>query len=139
MAMQTSGDKLPLSEINVTPLVDVMLVLLIIFMLTAHQLEQGVKVELPEVTVAALPAKTDQLVLTVTKDQKVFVGEVETPLSQVDSTLREAFTRRTSKELYLRADKDVPYGFVVKVMAAARKAEVSGMGLVTEPERIKSP
>jgi biopolymer transport protein TolR len=139
MAMQGGGNNLPMSEINVTPLVDVMLVLLIIFMLTAHQMEQGVKVELPQVTVASLPAKTDQLVLSITKDQKIYIGEVETPLAKVKATLEQAFIGRSSKDVYLRADKDVPYGFVVMVMAAARRADVSGMGLVTEPERIKSP
>ncbi|HUT54290.1 MAG TPA: ExbD/TolR family protein [bacterium] len=139
MAMQSGGNNLPMSEINVTPLVDVMLVLLIIFMLTAHQLEQGVKVELPQVTVAALPAKTDELVLTITKDRKIYINEVETPQDKVAATLEQAFVSRSSKDVYLRADQDVPYGFVVRVMAAARKADVAGMGLVTEPERIKSP
>jgi len=139
MAMQSGDNKLPMSEINVTPLVDVMLVLLIIFMLTAHQMEQGVKVDLPEVTVSALPTKTDELVITITKDQKIFLDKIDTPLNKAEATIKEILTGKTSKQIYLRADKDVPYGYVVQVMAAARKADIAGMGLVTEPERIKSP
>jgi len=141
MAMQLGGgrDHAPMSEINVTPLVDVMLVLLIIFMLTAPHLEQGVKVDLPEVTVTPFPAQTDEMVITVTGGQEVFMDSTKVPLEKLEATLRQAVTARPGKDVYMKADKDVPYGFVVQVMAAARKAGVPGLGMVTEPEKIKSP
>ena len=132
-------DQLPMSEINVTPLVDVMLVLLNIFMLTAPHLEQGVNVDLPEVTVSSFPARTDELIITVTGKQKVWLDDATIPVEKLEPVLREAVASRTAKQVYIRADKDVPYGFVVKVMAAARKAGVTGLGMVTEPERIDSP
>jgi len=140
--MQAGGrdQQLPMSEINVTPLVDVMLVLLIIFMLTAPHLEQGVKVDLPEVTtVSAFPARTDELVITVTKDRKIYMDNIEVPLERVGPALKEAVAVRTGKDVYMRADQDVPYGFVVQVMAAVRTAGVPGLGMVTEPEKINSP
>ena len=140
MAMNTGGrNRLPMSEINVTPLVDVMLVLLIIFMITAPHLEQGVDVNLPEVTVSPFPARTDELIIKVTGDQKIMLDDVQTPLERLEPVLREAVASRSSESVYIRADKDVSYGFVVRVMAAARKAGVTGLGLVTEPERIKTP
>ena len=139
--MQAGGgrDHLPMSEINVTPLVDVMLVLLIIFMLTAPHLEQGVEVNLPNATVTPFPARTDELVISVSRDQEVFVDSTKVPLDKLEPMLREAVKVRQGKNVYLRADEGVPYGFVVQVMAAARKAGVPGMGMVTEVEKIKKP
>lgn len=132
-------DQLPMSEINVTPLVDVMLVLLIIFMVAAPHLEQGVGVDLPEVTVAPFPAITDEIVITVTENKKIYIGEVAMSIDKLGPVLKEAVAQRSGKDVYIRADQDVPYGFVVKVMAAARKAGVVGLGMVTEPEKISSP
>jgi biopolymer transport protein TolR len=142
MAITTggSGNHLPMSEINVTPLVDVMLVLLIIFMVTAPHLEKGVDVELPEVAMAAqLPPKTDQLEVKVTRDQKVYLDGVETPLDKLEGVIRERLTKQRGKEVFVRADKNVPYGMVVKVMAAAQAAGVSGLSMVTQPEEFKQP
>lgn len=129
---------LPMSEINVTPLVDVMLVLLIIFMLTAPHLQQGVSVDLPQVTMSAFPVKTDELVITVTEGKKVFLDDIEVEVERLGPVLEETLSGRAGKEVYLRADQDVPYGFVVGVMAAARKAGVPGLGMVTEPEEIET-
>jgi biopolymer transport protein TolR len=134
-----SGNNLPISEINVTPLVDVMLVLLIIFMVAAPHLEQGVPVKLPEVTVTPLPAQTGEFIITVTRDKNVYLNKEKTRLSRLEPILREVVKTRGDKDVYIRADRDVPYGVVVRVMAAARKAGIQGLGMVTEPERIKEP
>jgi biopolymer transport protein TolR len=134
-----SGDNLPISEINVTPLVDVMLVLLIIFMVAAPHLEQGVPVKLPEVTVTPLPAQTDEFIITVTEDKNVYLNKEKTSLSRLEPILREVVKARGDRDVYIRADRDVPYGVVVRVMAAARKAGIEGLGMVTEPERIREP
>jgi len=140
MHVGPGNNNLPMSEINVTPLVDVMLVLLIIFMLTAPHLEQGVEVELPQVTATAFPVKPDEeVVITVTKAKDVYVKDVKVPVGKLGATLKQVAEESVGKDVYLRADKDVPYGFVVQVMAEAKKAGVAGLGMVTEPEEIKSP
>jgi biopolymer transport protein TolR len=142
MAMTSGGGgtHLPMSEINVTPLVDVMLVLLIIFMVTAPHLEKGVDVKLPEVAAAqSLPAKTDQLTIKITRDEKVFLDGNDTPVNQLEAVIRQRLTKQNNKDVFIRADKGVPYGLVVKVMAAAQAAGVSGLGVVTTQEEIKAP
>ena len=136
--MQTSSnDSVPMSEINVTPLVDVMLVLLIIFMITAPKLEQGVHVDLPQVVTEPLPVQSEELVLSVTREQKIYINKYEIGLGDLESRLLHILEERPDRDVFLRADKDLPYGFVVEVMAEVRKAGVSMMGMVTEPERIR--
>ena len=140
MAMTPNRDNnLPLSDINVTPLVDVMLVLLIIFMVTAPHLEQGVPVELPQVTVTSLPTDTDELVITVNGRKEIFLDGVLTTIDKLEPQITETMKNRQGKDVFLRADKGVDYGFVVQVMAAVRRAGVPGIGMVTEPERVKTP
>jgi len=135
VAVQRAGSNdRPLSEINVTPLVDVMLVLLIIFMVTAPLMQQGVDVDLPETTSQPLRSKEEPLVLTVKKDGKYYLGSREVPAEQLRSKLESIFEGRDSKELFLRADKLAPYGVVVKALAAAREAGAKQLGMVTEPE-----
>ncbi len=128
---------LPMSEINVTPFVDVMLVLLVIFMITAPRLEQGVKVDLPVVTTTPLPASTDELILSITKDKKIYINRYQVSMKDLKPKLEQVMTRRANRDLYLRADKDVAYGFVVKTLAEVRKAGVNTLGMITEPERVK--
>ena len=123
-----------MSEINVTPFVDVMLVLLIIFMVTAPLMQQGMDVDLPETTTQPLRVKDDPLVLTVQKDGKYFLARKEVPLSELVPKLEAVFDARGSSEIFLRADRDTPYGVVVKAMSAAREAGSTQMGVVTEPE-----
>ncbi len=124
------------AEINVTPFVDVMLVLLVIFMITAPVLEQGVAVKLPEVTTTALPGQSQELVITVTAGEGIFINKYEVKLDELPVKMKEILAQRSSKDLYLRADQNVPYGFVVQVMATLRESGAHGIGLVTEPERI---
>jgi len=117
--------------------VDVMLVLLIIFMVTAPRLEQGVKVDLPQVTAAALPQVSEELVISVTRDRRVYLNRYAVPLSELEPKLEQILARRANKDVYLRADKDVAYGFVVQVMAEVKKAGIASLGMVTEPERVQ--
>ena len=125
----------PLSEINVTPFVDVMLVLLIIFMVTAPMMQQGVDVDLPDTTTQPLRMKDEPLILSVKKNGKYFLGRTEIPLADLEAKLEAIFEGRDSKEIFLRADTAAPYGVVVKALAAAREAGASKLGMVTEPER----
>lgn len=135
--MEMSGkDGVPMSEINVTPLVDVMLVLLIIFMVTAPKLEQGVKVDLPRVTAAALPEVSEELVLSVTRDKKIYLNRYVVPLPELKPKLEQILSQRANREVYFRADQAVAYGFVVQVLAEVKKAGVSSLGMVTEPEQV---
>ena len=127
------GSRRTLAEINVTPLVDVMLVLLIIFMVAAPMIQQGVPVNLPQVVATELPAQTDLLVVTVDRSGKVHLGRTQVSVEGLAEKLGTILGRRQSKEAYLRADRDVPYGLVVRVMAELRKAGVERLGMVTEP------
>jgi biopolymer transport protein TolR len=124
-----------LSEINVVPLVDVMLVLLIIFMVTAPMMQQGVDVDLPETTTQPIRVQDEPLILTVQKDGKVHIGRREIPQAELREKLVAIFEGRDSRELFLRADKEAPYGVVVKALAAAREAGATKLGMVTEPEK----
>lgn len=135
--MEISGkDGIPMSEINVTPLVDVMLVLLIIFMVTAPKLESGVNVDLPRVTAAALPSQSEELVLSITRDRRLYLNRYQVPLNELKPKLAAVLAERAHHDVYLRADKDVAYGFVVQVMAEVKAAGISSLGMVTEPERV---
>ena len=124
----------PLSEINVTPFVDVMLVLLIIFMVTAPMMQQGVDVDLPKTTTQNLRIKDEPLVLTVKRDGKYYLGRKEIPAADLGAKLEAIFEGLDRKELFLRADQRAQYGVVVKALAAAREAGATKLGMVTEPE-----
>ena len=123
----------PLAEINVTPLVDVMLVLLIIFMVTAPMLSMGIDVNLPRVKAKRVDVAEEKLVLTVSETREIFLNKTKMPLGELKSKLEAIFSNRIDREIFLRADKNVPYGFVVEVMSEVRKAGVDKLGMITEP------
>ena len=122
-----------MSEINVTPMVDVMLVLLIIFMVTAPLIQQGVKVDLPEAKAPSLDVKEDRVVLTIAKDETIYVGKTEIARDQLESKLQSNVKLQRDKEIYLHADRSLPYGFVVDIMAVIKQAGVENVGMVTDP------
>ncbi len=122
------------SEINVTPFVDVMLVLLIIFMVTAPMLVQGVDVTLPRTTAAPLAEKVDHLVVTVRQDGQVYLNEQAVGVDYLTRKLELILVDMGARDVYLRADKSVPYGRVVEIMARIKKAGVTSLGMVTLPE-----
>ncbi len=122
-----------MSEINVTPLVDVMLVLLIIFMVTAPMLTQGVDVNLPQANAKALHAEEERLVVTVDANSRIFVGKQGVEFNRLSPLLKEVVSRRIDRQVYFRADRTVPYGFVVKVIAEVRNSGIEKLGMVTEP------
>jgi biopolymer transport protein TolR len=122
-----------MSEINVTPFVDVMLVLLIIFMVTAPMLQMGIDVNLPRVKAKSVDVAEEKLVLTINGAKEIFLNKSRIPLAELGIKLGYIFASRIEREVYLRADRNVPYGFVVEVMAEVRKAGVDKLGMITEP------
>lgn len=132
MAFDELGDS-SLSQINVTPLVDVMLVLLVIFMVTAPILQQGLGVELPQVESGPMAGQEDQLVVAVGREGGVYLNATQLELGALQTTLASIVQTRPDRTVYLHADKNVMYGRVVEVMAAVRRAGVVRLGMVTEP------
>ncbi len=138
MAASAGGSgRQTLTEINVTPLVDVMLVLLIIFMVTAPLIQQGVEVNLPEARAKAVEAEEQKLVLSIKADKSLYLGTSEdaarVPFERLEEKLRANTRAMKDKELYLHADKALPYGFVVDVMATVQRAGVVNVGMITNP------
>jgi biopolymer transport protein TolR len=122
-----------LAEINVTPLVDVVLVLLIIFMVTAPMLQMGIDVNLPRVKSKSIDISEEKLVLTINGAKEIFINKTKIPMSDLRVKLESIFTARIDKEIFLRADKNVPYGSVVEIMSEVRKAGIDKLGMITEP------
>jgi biopolymer transport protein TolR len=125
-----------LSEINIIPLVDVILVLLLIFMLTAPLMYRGIDVNLPK-TAGKPTAVEERMVLTVTKEQTIYVNDKPVALGALEQTLRDLFKNRQDKTLYLRADQALQYGLVVETMDRVRRAGIEKLGMVTEPTRAR--
>jgi biopolymer transport protein TolR len=138
MAIGTSGSgRQTLTEINVTPLVDVMLVLLIVFMVTAPLIQQGVEVKLPEAKAEPVKAEEQKLVLSVKADRSIWLGTDAQParvsLEDLEQRLRSNARLSRDHELYLMADRRLPYGYVVEVMATVQRAGVTNLGMITNP------
>lgn len=136
MGMSAGGkqSRAVLSEINVTPLVDVMLVLLIIFMVTAPMMQQGLDVQLPEAKNSGVSVSDEPFVLSIKANKKLYVGETVIPMEKLGSKLKAIFETRKNKQLYLQADKSVDYGFVAETMGEIRAAGIYNIGLITLPK-----
>ncbi len=128
--MRVERDRGVMSEINVTPLVDVMLVLLIIFMVTAPLLQQGIDVNLPKAKGKDMPPE-ERIALVIKKDMKVYMND--SPVSMADMRRKLQAVSKMNPNVFLKADKDVPYGFVVEVMGEIKEAGIEKLGMVTEP------
>ncbi len=126
-----------MSDINVTPFVDVMLVLLIIFMVTAPMMIQGLTVDLPEATAKPLDSEKEHLIITIDKDHHVHINDYQVTVESLSAKMIKILQSRGHREVYLKADKNIPYGIVVQVMAEIKGAGVEQLGMITEPAVMK--
>ncbi|HOW51981.1 MAG TPA: biopolymer transporter ExbD [bacterium] len=135
MSMGSIGGKRrrAIAEINITPMVDIMLVLLIIFMVAAPMIEQGVDLDLPQTETIPIENPKDKFILRVFKNEKIFIEKAEIPIKQLEEKLRTNAKLQEDRELFLYASQRLPYGFVVRVMAIVKKAGISKIYLVTDP------
>ncbi|BDV41108.1 protein TolR [Geotalea uraniireducens] len=134
---RSNGDRSTMSQINVTPLVDVMLVLLVIFMVTAPMMQQGVQVNLPKAETKAMSTQDEAVVVSIKQDGKVYVNSTEVAPGDLQAKLTSMVANRAKKEVFLKADRDVPYGQVVTTMAEIKGAGIERLGMVTEPAQRK--
>ena len=132
MAIGSGSDRL-MSDINVTPFVDVMLVLLIIFMVTAPMMVQGVDVALPEVSATPMVTDKENLTVTIDRDANIYINDFQVRMDFLKDKLEKILAGKTDREGFFRADKDVSYGVVVSVMAEIKAAGVDKLGMVTDP------
>jgi biopolymer transport protein TolR len=140
MAFNHGGDpRGMMADINVTPLVDVMLVLLIIFMVTAPMMTQGMEVALPQVDTTALRTEGENVVITLNSEGRIFIDENETSYDNLSDKIKRIVEFKNASQVHLRADQDIPYGRVAAVMGEVRAAGVNNLGLVTEPENLVRP
>jgi len=142
MAFSLNTDrKAAMSEINVTPLVDVMLVLLIIFMVTAPMMQEGVSVELPQAKGAPIEKEqhAEEIIISVSDKGNVFINEVPVKEENLPARVAEATKDKPRREVYLRADKTVPYGTVVRIMGALKTAGIANLGMITTPQEDAAP
>lgn len=133
--MDTGSDNQELmSDINVTPFVDVMLVLLVIFMVAAPMMVQGVDVDLPQATSKPLKGEQDKLIISVDQDRKVYINDQSINVEYLTDRLNKILENFSERNVYLRADKDVPYGIVINVVSKIKEAGVGTLGMITLPE-----
>lgn len=136
MAMTSGGSKsrAVLSEINVTPLVDVMLVLLIMFMVTTPLMQQGIEVDLPKTSSAGVEMTDEPFILVIDAAKNITVAKNQVTLESLKARLKAIFQNRKNKQVYIQADQHVEYGIVAEVMAEVRAAGIFNIGLVTVPK-----
>jgi len=132
---QNNRNSKPVSDINVTPLVDVILVLLIIFMVTAPMLQMGIDVNLPRVKAKSVDVGEEKLILTINADREIYINRYKATINDLRTKLESIFAARIDREIFMRADETVPYGFVVEVMSEVRKAGVDKLGMITKPPK----
>jgi len=137
LGSRDNSNRNTMSQINVTPLVDVMLVLLVIFMVTAPMMQQGVQVNLPKADTKSLSPQEETVVVSLERSGKLFINKAEVPFGDLRSKVLAMFGSKAKKEVFLKADKDVPYGEVVKTMAEIKGAGIERLGMVTEPAQRK--
>jgi len=126
-----------ISQINVTPFVDVMLVLLVIFMVTAPILQQGVQVNLPEAKAGAVVGKEDPLVVSIDRKGQIYLNDNRIKLRELKKKLQAVTRVQQAKEVFLRADQNVHYGIVMKAIAAIKEAGIAKLGMITQPPPIE--
>jgi biopolymer transport protein TolR len=131
--MMTGQKTRLMSEINVTPFVDVMLVLLVIFMVTAPMMTSGMKVDVPQTTHERMDIDSKGLVVSVDASRKIMINDYQLDASEITARLPKILESMKAEEVYLKADRTLPYGFVMSVMASIREAGVEKIGMVTEP------
>jgi biopolymer transport protein TolR len=127
----------PMADINVTPLVDVILVLLIIFMVTAPMMQQGIDVNLPQTTSQPMEGQEQRLVVSINAKREVYVNQDKVDPALLRRHLERSTAARLNREVFLRADRGVPYGFVVRIMAEIKNAGIEKLGMVTEPLEVR--
>ncbi|MEE4112347.1 MAG: protein TolR [Desulfobacteraceae bacterium] len=132
MAIGSGSDRL-MSDINVTPFVDVMLVLLIIFMVTAPMMVQGVDVALPEVSATPMVTDKENLTVTIDREANIYINDFQVRMDFLKEKLEKILAGKKDREVFFRADKNVSYGVVVSVMAEIKAAGVDKLGMVTDP------
>ncbi|OIP44215.1 MAG: protein TolR [Deltaproteobacteria bacterium CG_4_10_14_3_um_filter_60_8] len=135
--MQERGGRRPIADINVTPLVDVMLVLLIIFMVTAPMMTQGLDVNLPETTTKALPQEVKPIVISINAQGEIFLDKIKTNQALLKSELAKRDPGDHEKPIFLEADRKVSYGLVVEVMADIKDVGFDKLGMVTRPREAR--
>ncbi len=123
-----------MSDINVTPFVDVMLVLLIVFMVAAPMMIEGVEVSLPQATSQPLATEQEQLIVSLNQNGEIFLNDYQVQLTELREKLDLIIKGQSDREVYLKADKEIPYGVVVRVMSEIKDAGVERLGMVTEPQ-----
>lgn len=134
MKIKHHQDKSALAEINIVPLVDIMLVLLIIFMITAPMLQEGIDINLPEVSAGSVDVDQEDYILNITDDGQIYINDdtkEKYSIISIEEKLMTAFKDRKNKAVYLRADQSIRYGYVVEVMAACRRAGIEKIGMIT--------
>ena len=131
MSPQKNSSRMVMSEINVTPLVDVMLVLLVVFMITAPMMQQGIDINLPKTATAGIQNKDEPFVLIIKQNRKVYIGDTAIPIQTLQAKVGAIFKNRDSKQVYIKADKAVDYGVVAEVIAEIKAAGIENVGLVT--------
>lgn len=136
MGMSSGGGKsrATLAEINITPLVDVMLVLLIMFMVTTPLMQQGIEVDLPKTSASGVEVKEEPFVLVISADQRMTIAKQKIAMKDLQTKIKAIFETRKNKQIYIQADRKVDYGYVAEAMAEIRAAGVFNIGLVTQPK-----